>query len=244
MDPNNDSPSPATPTPASEKVSFTVSFKKQVIPVEFGIDQTIGELRQEIARLTEVPAALQKLMLKGLLKNDADTLRNSGFKSGAKVMLIGSTIQDVLNTAAPEKSITEAAASTPMSEKETMSDKVQHKKILDKGKPDDIMPGLRQGQEPLPDVPLYGILNNRGDKVRLTFKVAQQELWVASKSSTQKLPFQTIRSVESEPIKGSDEYHIVSLQLGSGEGTRLYLYWVPAQYTKAIRNVIMTDYGF
>lgn len=26
-------------------------------------------------------------------------------------------------------------------------------------------------KEPLPDIPLYGIMNNRGDKIRLTFKV-------------------------------------------------------------------------
>jgi len=216
--------------------------KKQTFSVEFDLDHTIGALRQEIARLTDVPAALQKLMLKGLLKNDADTLRASGFKNGVKVMLIGSTIQDVLTTTAPEKTIAEVASSSK-TEKEHLSEKLPHKKIVDKGKPEDIMPGLRQGQESLPEIPLYGILNNRGDKVRLTFKIPTQELWLASKSSTQKLPFQTIRSVESEPIKGFEEYHIVSLQLGSGEGTKLYLYWVPAQYTRDLRNVIMTDYN-
>lgn len=36
-----------------------------------------------------------------------------------------------------------------------------------------------------------------------------QELWIQSASSTQKLPFATIRSVASEPIKGREEYHIV-----------------------------------
>lgn len=225
-----------------ERVTFTVAFKKQTFYLEFGMDNTISDLRQEIARLTEVPAALQKLMLKGMLKNDSDTLRVSGFKNGVKVMLIGSTIQDVLTTAAPDKAVTDIASSVK-TEKEYMSEKLPHKKIIDKGLPEDVMPGLRQGQEPLPDIPLYGILNNRGDKVRLTFKVAAQELWLSSKSSTQKLPFQTIRGVESEIIKGFEEYHIVSLQLGSGEGTKLYLYWVPAQYTRDIRNVIMTDYS-
>jgi len=237
--------SDATTAPSThpEKVSFTIAFKKQTFPVEFGLDQTIGELRQEIARLTEVPAGLQKIMLKGLLKNDAESLRATGFKNGVKVMVIGSTIQDVLTTVTAEKASTEASSSSSTAEKEALSEKLPHKKVIDKGKPDDVMPGLRHGHEPLPDLPLYGILNNRGDKVRITFKLATQELWLASKSSTQKLPFQTIRSVESEPIKGSEEYHIMSLQIGSGEGSKLFLYWVPAQYTRAIRTIIMTDYG-
>jgi hypothetical protein len=36
-----------------------------------------------------------------------------------------------------------------------------------------------------------------------------QELWIQSASSTQKLPFASIRQVTSEPIKGHEEYHIV-----------------------------------
>lgn len=37
-------------TEAVEKISFTVAFKKQTYNVEFGLDQTLGELRQEIAK--------------------------------------------------------------------------------------------------------------------------------------------------------------------------------------------------
>jgi hypothetical protein len=33
----------------TEKVKFTVTFKKQVFPIEYGLDQTVGELRREIA---------------------------------------------------------------------------------------------------------------------------------------------------------------------------------------------------
>jgi hypothetical protein len=33
-----------------EKVSFTIVFKKQTFNVEFGLDRTIGDLRQEVAK--------------------------------------------------------------------------------------------------------------------------------------------------------------------------------------------------
>jgi len=78
--------------------------------------------------------------------------------------------------------------------------------------------------------------------VRLTFKLWSQELWIQSATSTQKLPFGTIRAVTSDPIKGQEEYHIMSLQLGSSERNKYYLYFVPAQYTRAIKSAILADY--
>lgn len=33
-----------------EKVNFTIVFKKQNFNVEFGLDRTVGDLRQEVAR--------------------------------------------------------------------------------------------------------------------------------------------------------------------------------------------------
>jgi len=223
------------PQGEGEKVAFTLAFKKQVFNVEFGLEQTIGDLRQEVAKLSGVPAALQKLMLKGMLKNDSDTLRASGFKNGVKVMLIGSTIQDVLTTASTDAATT-ASSSAPV-EREHMSEKLPHKKIIDKGKPEDVMYAVKFKHEALPES-LSGVLNNRGDKVRLTFKVYTQELWIASKSSTQKIPFLTIKDVHSEPIKGQEEYHIMSLQLGNSDATKYYLYWVPAQFVRAISATI------
>jgi hypothetical protein len=77
--------------------------------------------------------------------------------------------------------------------------------------------------------------------VRVTFKVFVGELWISSATDTQKIMFAQIRSVVSEPIQGREEYHIVSLQLGTSEVARYYLYFVPAQYVRAIKNAI-TDF--
>lgn len=40
----------APATQNEEKVNFTIVFKKQNFNVEFGLDRTIGDLRQEVAR--------------------------------------------------------------------------------------------------------------------------------------------------------------------------------------------------
>ena len=54
----------------------------------------------------------------------------------------------------------------------------QHKKILDKGKPDDVMPGILGLKESLPSQPLSGMVNKHGGKVRLTFKLENDQVWI------------------------------------------------------------------
>lgn len=48
-----------------EKVKFTINFNKNSFPFECPVNQTVSDLRQEIAKQTGVAAALQKLMFKG-----------------------------------------------------------------------------------------------------------------------------------------------------------------------------------
>eukprot|EP00695_Tsukubamonas_globosa_P002982 TRINITY_DN4229_c0_g1_i1.p5 TRINITY_DN4229_c0_g1~~TRINITY_DN4229_c0_g1_i1.p5 ORF type:complete len:62 (+),score=8.24 TRINITY_DN4229_c0_g1_i1:266-451(+) len=42
-------------------------------------------------------------MLKGMMKNDADTLVAAGCKAGCKIILMGSTIQQMVEAALPPK---------------------------------------------------------------------------------------------------------------------------------------------
>ena len=57
-------------------------------------------------------------------------------------------------------------------------------------------------------------------KVRLTFKMELDQLWLGTKERTEKLPMNSIKAVVSEPIKGQEEYHILALQLGPTEASR------------------------
>ena len=57
-----------------------------------------------------------------------------------------------------------------------------HKTVLDKhGVPEDAMPGIRDCHEPLPPFPISGMYNKSGGKVRLTFKLETDQLWIGTK---------------------------------------------------------------
>jgi len=224
-----------------ELIHFTINYKKQNFAIEFGSENTLSSLRIHIAKLTGVAAALQKLMLKGMVKDDTKTLNELGLKEGAKLMLVGSTINDVMAASAPPPTTTEAKAEE--TKVEALCDQMPHKKFIEKGPPEGSEPGKKGKHEPLPQNSIEGIYNNIGTKVRLTFKVWVQELWIQSASSTQKVPFASIRSVSSEPIKGKEEYHILILQLGGSDKSKYFLYFVPCQYIRAIKTTILSDYA-
>ena len=53
------------------------------------------------------------------------------------------------------------------------------------------------------------MLNKMGGKVRLTFKLELDQLWIGTKERTDKIPMNTIKSIVSEPIEDHEEYHIM-----------------------------------
>lgn len=84
---------------------------------------------------------MQKVMIKGLAKDDR-TLKDLGVTKGAKIMVVGSKLDDVLAVSTPsllDLSEVKAAVST----KEPFCKQKIHRKVLDIGIPDDVMPGIR-----------------------------------------------------------------------------------------------------
>ncbi|XP_071571911.1 ubiquitin domain-containing protein UBFD1 isoform X4 [Temnothorax nylanderi] len=223
--------------PSTENIDFTVIYNKQKISVNFAFDGTVAELKTYLQKIISVPQAMQKVMFKGLAKDD-QTLRHLGVTKGAKVMIVGSKLDDVLAVSIPTKQdlIDEAVSSVS---KEPLSQQKVHRKVLDKGIPEDVMPGILDSKEPLPEFPLAGMLNKSGGKVRLTFKLEQDQLWIGTKERTDKIPMNSIKGVHSEPIHDHPEYHVMAIQLGTTEASRYWIYWVPAQYISAIKDAIL-----
>ncbi|XP_076656316.1 ubiquitin domain-containing protein UBFD1 isoform X1 [Halictus rubicundus] len=223
--------------PPQEKIDFKVIYNKQRINVNFPLDGTVAQLKAHLQNIISVPQAMQKVMIKGLAKDD-QTLRTLGVTKGAKVMVVGSKLDDVLAVSIPTKQdLSDEAAST--ARKEPLSQQNVHRKVLDKGIPEDVMPGILDSKEPLPKFPLAGMLNKSGGKVRLTFKLEQDQLWIGTKERTDKIPMNSIKGVHSEPIHDYPEYHIMAIQLGTTEASRYWIYWVPAQYISAIKDAIL-----
>lgn len=198
----------------------------------------MAELKAHLQNIISVPQIMQKVMFKGLAKDD-QTLRSLGVTKGAKVMIVGSKLDDVLlAVSVPSKQDLADEASSATS-KEPLSQQKMHRKVLDKGIPDDVMPGVLGAMDPLPDFPIWGMLNKSGGKVRLTFKLEQDQLWIGTKERTDKIPMNSIKGVYSEPIYEHPEHHIMGIQLGTTEASRYWIYWVPAQYVSAIKDAIL-----
>ncbi len=86
---------------------------------------------------------------------------------------------------------------------------------------------------------IKGLLNKRGDPIRLTFKPETRELWIATKESTEKLSFSQIRDIVSEPIHTNNDYHMMGFQTGTNVNSMLWVYFVPVQYVKSIKYSIL-----
>lgn len=226
-----------------EQIEFTVVFNKVKHDITFAYDAPVLDLKAHLERICQVPQHAQKLIIKGMARND-QTLRQAGVIKGGKVMLVGSKMDDILAVKSVPKEILEEKASSGQSSKEPLCAQKIHRKVLDKGIPPDAMPGLKGVKEPLPPVPLSGMLNKHGGKVRLTFKPEQDQLWLGTKERTEKLAMTSIKSITSEPIKDHEEYHIMGLQLGPTEASRYWVYWVPAQYIEAIKDAVLGVWQF
>lgn len=222
-----------------ETVSFKLVFNKTKYDIEFPLDNTIKQLKEHLTSIINVLPAMQKVMIKGLAK-DEKTLRELGVAKGSKVMVVGSKLDDLVSVCPPKTDTSGPKETTTITtSKEPLSKQKIHKKILDKGLPEDVMPGIKNIKESLPAVPLSGMVNKHGGKVRLTFKLELDQVWIGTKERTEKINMNHIRQVVSEPIEGFDQYHIVGLQLGPTEASRYWIYWVPAQYVDAIKDTVL-----
>ncbi|KAL1129116.1 hypothetical protein AAG570_013647, partial [Ranatra chinensis] len=230
------SPSPS-PDVTKELVKFVVIYNKNKYDIEFAIDETVAKLKLHLQNIIGVPQSLQKVMIKGLAK-DEKTLRESGICQGAKVMVVGSKLDDVIAVSTPSSQVlSDEKASS--SSKEPLCKQKNHKRVIERGVPDDALPGILNTKEPLPPFPLCGMVNKSGGKVRLTFKLELDQLWIGTKERTEKIPMSSIKSIVSEPIEGHSQYHIMGIQLGTTEASRYWVYWVPAQYIDSIKDAVL-----
>eukprot|EP00123_Amoebidium_parasiticum_P021220 comp6364_c0_seq1/m.2157 comp6364_c0_seq1/g.2157 ORF comp6364_c0_seq1/g.2157 comp6364_c0_seq1/m.2157 type:complete len:252 (-) comp6364_c0_seq1:19-774(-) len=228
------------PTEAGgEKVNFKLVFNKVQYDVTLSLNDTVGTMKKKFQEMTGVPAMMQKVMYKGMLKEDGKTLREVQMKDGAKIMLVGSSLQDVLSTIGHPGSEASQATSTVAEKKTSLSDDAVHKKVLDKGMPDDIMEGHRGKKEPWPPGGIRGMHTRGGQKVRLSWKPEMDQLWIGTKERTEKIPVASVHGVESEPIKGHDNYHIMAIKLGTTDASKFWVYWVPAQYVETIKDTLL-----
>ncbi|KAJ3275309.1 Ubiquitin domain-containing protein ubfd1 [Borealophlyctis nickersoniae] len=220
-------------------VNFKLAHGKTVYDINLPSTTLVADLKKHVEELSGVHANMQKLLYKGMLK-DEQTLEEAKVKDGVRVMLMASKVEDVLKVAtAAASSVKDEKPAGAIAEKVSWSEMTEHKKVLEKGKPDDAEAAIPNKKLPIPARGVYGLLNGRGMKTRLTFKNDVDQVWIGTNERTQKIPYGSITSIKSEPIKGNENYHIMALQLGPTEKSNYYLYFVPCQYVESVKDAIL-----
>jgi hypothetical protein len=178
-----------------------------------------------------------------LLENEK-TLNELKLQNNTKITLIGSSFEQVMESAPPDpkkkvvtKIPTEKVGDTP----KYLSEQKEHKKIIEKGVPSNAEKGDVSRNAPL-GKSIDGLLNRSGVPTRLAFK--HEEVWIQTKESTEKIPHQGILDVAWEAIHGKEEYVIMWFKTGRHENDKIWIYWVPMQYTKAIKYHLLGMDGF
>lgn len=69
------------------------------------------------------------------------------------------------------------------------------------------------------------MLNKSGGKVRLTFKLEQDQLWIGTKERTDKIPMNSIKDVLSEPIHDHPEYHVMVRKIALNMQTQAFFFF-------------------
>lgn len=76
-------------------VEFTIIHNKDKYVVSMPLSSTIGQLKNKLVDMIGVPSKMQKIMIKGLAKDD-QTLESLNVSSSSKIMVVGAKLQDIV----------------------------------------------------------------------------------------------------------------------------------------------------
>lgn len=76
-------------------VEFTIIHNKNKYTVSMPVLSTIEQLKFKLVNIIGVPFKMQKIMIKGLAKDD-QTLESLNVTSSSKIMVVGAKLQDIV----------------------------------------------------------------------------------------------------------------------------------------------------
>lgn len=215
----------------SEDISFKVTFGKQTIPFTLPLTTSILDLKHLLESSTGVPINLQKLFLKGPLKNDEVTLQSLNIKPNTKILLVGSTATDI-STTASIRPMAEEVKKIDFSRDGFSSDQ---QRIIERGPAPGCLPGNMQEDQVLPDS-IPGLYDHLGTVIRLVIRKDTDELWLVTTSRTKKIPFVSISKIDYVPIIRHPGYGVLTLTLG--KSNKFNLYFFPQQFNRNLKILI------
>jgi len=217
-------------------ITLNIKYGNQNLKIVRDVDSNLLSLRQELEKQTGLQIPSQKLTFRGLIKDSDDkTLKSLKINDGAKLMLMGSKVEDVVATVAAAEKILEVKEDLKQEKIEENPNEVkEHQKHL-KEKPGDIADALPGINEAIPPLGLKNLKNKMGTSIRLSIKGSEVSL--SSSSTTQKVGVGSISDIKTWPIKDNENYHAMCIYMG--KTNKYWLYWVPCQYLRSIKVSIL-----
>lgn len=84
----------------SPEVEFTIIHNKDKYKVSSKLSSTILMLKYQLADIIGVPVSMQKIMIKGLAKDD-ETLLALNVSASSKIMVVGAKLKDIVAVSTP-----------------------------------------------------------------------------------------------------------------------------------------------
>lgn len=214
--------------------AITITFKGDNLKYSISETSTVGQLKDEIQKNFAVPASNQKL-LHPSLKNakDEQLLSNLKIKTGARVLLMGSTVEDIEKISSINAEDTKGKFEDE-ERKETSWEwetEEKHMKIIKKG----LIDGAKLPVET--DLPanktITHLRNLFGGKMRMVLKY--DHIAFHTDTGTTHLPYDEILDIAAQSMTDYVGYSIVRFKTkGESAPKELFVYFVPTCYTPFI----------
>lgn len=217
------------------EITFKVTFGKQTLPVTMPQGSTVKDLKDFLQSQTGVPSNLQKLFLKGLLKDDEALLAALPIRPTTKILLVGSTVDDISQTS-------NIRANYEEEKKIDFSGdgfSAEQQRIIDKGPPAGCIAGDLFSNLDVPES-IPGLYNHLGVPIRLTVKKELDEIWMVTNSNTKKVPFMVVADVSFVPIVRFPGYGVLTLNLG--KANKFNVYFFPQQFFRSFKTLVAPFY--
>lgn len=97
----------AIPCSKEAKINFKVIYKKKKYDISLSPDTDIATLKTHLQPIIDIPRETMKVIIKGLAKDEM-TLKFLGVTNGSKLMVVGSSLKDVLQFSSASKGTSKA----------------------------------------------------------------------------------------------------------------------------------------
>ena len=155
----------------ADTIKFKVTHGKIQINVSLGTESKLKDLKIILEQQTGVPVMLQKLFFKGPLKNDDLLLISLKLRESSKLLLVGSTANEISETSNIRTMVEEEKKFDIPRDSFTQD----QQKIIDKGPSVDCIPPDLFNNSVIPDTS-PGLYNHIGSNIRLTIKKDTDEI--------------------------------------------------------------------